>query len=425
MQSEHKPWNTPRLTLAATALLIFILLTSSSALAQTDHSPPPSFLLQVETTRAWMGLVPEIIDSVGTKRNTIEVGGLSEELGGAQGRFRFNPQCAQVDRIYLPSQRYFENPTVTIDNVAGAIDFTATPPYHGNHDYDGDVLFIVTWKCGTAGCAAPCAPVRFEQDRLFDNQGHDIPHHVKPPPTVTPTCTPTPTSTPTATQTRTPTPTPTLTATSTCTPTPTPTATSTCTPPTPTPTLTATSTSTPTPTVTPTPTGTLSPLACVISGQVLLQGRVDHSGTDIILSTERPCPSDAFVHSQWNWPGTLMTKTDANGNFYLDSGGKSCQCLMAFKHAYLTAMGTGPYPLVGDVTMQPITLKGGDVTEDEYINIFDLALVANRYGCDHAANPDCAVADINGDQKVNIYDLSITAGNSSPNRLGPQRWLGR
>jgi hypothetical protein len=120
-----------------------------------------------------------------------------------------------------------------------------------------------------------------------------------------------------------------------------------------------------------------------------------------------------------------MTKTDANGNFNLDSGGKSCQCLMAFKHAYLTAMGTGPYPLVGNVAMQPITLMGGDVTEDEYINIFDLALMANRYGCDYATDPNCAAADVNGDGAVNIFDLAITAGNSSPDRLGPQRWPGR
>jgi len=72
-------------------------------------------------------------------------------------------------------------------------------------------------------------------------------------------------------------------------------------------------------------------------------------------------------------------------------------------------------------TMPTITLLGGDATQDDYINIFDLALIASHYGASHPADPDAAVADINGDNKVDIYDLAITAGNSGVAR-GPQPW---
>lgn len=360
----------------------------------------------------WMGHCPERMPlSEPSYRTGIIVGSITD-LHSIEGVLKFDPHYLQIVQTRVPRRNPGNDPcdiapalVAVPDNITGTLHFSAVfdPPLS-----DGCTVFLIDWQVKEISPAGVTIPT-FSLHRMVNSQGQEISHHIKPPadwgPTP-PTFTPTPTSTPTATQTRTPTPTPTPTGTPTITPTPTPTPTA-------------------TPTFTPTPTGTLSPSACDISGQVLLQGRIDHSGTDIILSTERPCPSDAFVHSQWNWPGTLMTKTDANGNFYLDSGDKPCLCLLAFKHAYLTAMGTGPYPLAGEIAMQPITLKGGDVTEDEYINIFDLALVANRYGCDHATNPDCAVADINGDQKVSIYDLSITAGNSSPNRLGPQRWLGR
>jgi hypothetical protein len=71
--------------------------------------------------------------------------------------------------------------------------------------------------------------------------------------------------------------------------------------------------------------------------------------------------------------------------------------------------------------MQDITLSGGDVTQDDAINIFDLTLVATHYGADVSTNPEAAQADINGDNKVNIYDLALAAGNSGVAR-GPQQW---
>ena len=378
-------------------LILVLALAQNLALAQPNRLSASDCLYH-GGSGTWMGHCPERMPLSGASYRTGIIVGSITDLHSIEGVLKFDPNYLQIVETRIPRRNPGNDPCIVVpalvavpDNIAGTLDFSAVfdPPLS-----DGCTVFLIDWQITQISPTGVTIPT-FLLHRMVNSQGQEISHHIKPPPDWTPTPptnTPTPTSTPTATQTRTPTPTPTLTA---------------------------------TPTFTPTPTGTPLPSACSISGQVLLQGRVNHSGTDIILSTERPCPSDAFVSNQWDWPGTLMAKTDANGNFYLDSGGKSCQCLMAFKHAYLTAMGTGPYPLVGNVAMQPITLKGGDVTEDEYINIFDLALIANRYSCDHATDLDCAIADVNGDGAVNVFDLAITAGNSSPDRLGPQRWLGR
>jgi hypothetical protein len=116
----------------------------------------------------------------------------------------------------------------------------------------------------------------------------------------------------------------------------------------------------------------------------------------------------------WDVPGILLTKTDSLGNFTLDSKGQPCLCLFAFKHGYLTALGRPP--MEGPVVKASIMLLGGDVTQDDAINVFDLALIAARYGS--IGDPAC---DINGDNKCDIYDLAITAGNVDTPR-GPQPW---
>ena len=154
---------------------------------------------------------------------------------------------------------------------------------------------------------------------------------------------------------------------------------------------------------------------CAISGTVKLQGRTAYTDTDIFLSTERTCPTNFQFTALWGWPGMVMTKTGPDGSFSITSGDKQCQCLYAARHGYLSALGKPPYPYTGTIAMQNITLLGGDATQDDAINVFDLALIANRYG---GADP---VGDINGDGKVDIYDLALAAGNSGVAR-GPQQW---
>jgi hypothetical protein len=58
-----------------------------------------------------------------------------------------------------------------------------------------------------------------------------------------------------------------------------------------------------------------------------------------------------------------------------------------------------------------ITLVGGDVTQDNVIDIFDLTFIAAHY---RSTDP---TADLNADGWVDIYDLAITSGNY--NQSGP------
>ena len=105
-------------------------------------------------------------------------------------------------------------------------------------------------------------------------------------------------------------------------------------------------------------------------------------------------------------PGLPFAITDAQGYFEIElypdhTGSTDYKCLQAFQHGYLVAQKTlPPYDNIGT-----INLLGGDTTEDDCINIFDLALIAARYGGTDVT------ADVNGDGIVDIYDLVLAAAN--------------
>jgi hypothetical protein len=124
----------------------------------------------------------------------------------------------------------------------------------------------------------------------------------------------------------------------------------------------------------------------------LLQGRNNHGGTQIYLS-EAPCPTPR--------PLTPTLTTEANGRFeFFAPAGERYRCLLAYQPGYLMAQQRSPR---GD--MGTVSLLGGDVTGDNLIDIFDLALIGSRYGTGDA------MGDINADGQVNIIDLVLTASN--------------
>jgi len=148
-----------------------------------------------------------------------------------------------------------------------------------------------------------------------------------------------------------------------------------------------------------------------ISGKVLLQGRSDHSGTDIFL-TEADCTKKAKVFEQSIVPGIPTTKTDSAGNFSITSfPGRTYHCLQAVHRGYVIGQQALP---TNKQNLGTINLAGGDVTEDDEIDIFDLVLIATRY------NSNNEVTDINGDSLVDIFDLVIAASNFG--LAGPQGW---
>jgi len=135
-----------------------------------------------------------------------------------------------------------------------------------------------------------------------------------------------------------------------------------------------------------------------IYGTVLLQGRTDHSGSEVSLFS------------------TILdfttTLTDQQGRFSA-APTANYQWLTAYHACYLTAakyfVGIPGNGLQGD--MGTITLPGGDVDGDNCIDILDLTAIG---GCNGMRAPllSCpSCADVNGDGVVDIYDLVIAAAN--------------
>jgi hypothetical protein len=86
--------------------------------------------------------------------------------------------------------------------------------------------------------------------------------------------------------------------------------------------------------------------------------------------------------------------------------GQRYRCLQTARPGYLAIQKLNPRDGLGAVT-----LLGGDMTGDNRIDIFDLALIGSRYGTSDPA------ADLTMDGLVNIIDLVITASNYG--RTGP------
>jgi YVTN family beta-propeller protein len=138
-----------------------------------------------------------------------------------------------------------------------------------------------------------------------------------------------------------------------------------------------------------------------VTGIIELQGRTDHSGTQLFLS-EQPCQTVTETTA----PAGV---TDARGQFALNIE-------TASPAAYLCVVQPGY--LAGEISIplgggERITLPAGDVTGDDQIYVADVAALAALFG---TGDPS---VDLNADGKVDIFDLVLIASNY--NRRGPVR----
>ena len=111
-------------------------------------------------------------------------------------------------------------------------------------------------------------------------------------------------------------------------------------------------------------------------------------------------------------------QTDGRGRFAIaTSHGEGFYTLEATAPGYLSAESDRPIKVTVDTVAHigQVTLLGGDVNNDNCVDIRDLSYVAW-----HFEEYD-AKADINGDGQVDILDLSLTAGNFD--RCGPTTWV--
>jgi len=142
------------------------------------------------------------------------------------------------------------------------------------------------------------------------------------------------------------------------------------------------------------------------NGTLSLQGRTNHSGVEIC-----------------GWDGGDLggcTLTDASGAYSLPLR-EGIYDIKVETARYLDSEKTGIEVSAGGMTnLTSLTLKGGDVNDDDIVNILDLSFMGARYQCSSGDGCYDAMADPNDDGIVNILDLSMAGGNYQ--RTSPLPW---
>jgi hypothetical protein len=143
-----------------------------------------------------------------------------------------------------------------------------------------------------------------------------------------------------------------------------------------------------------------APLDSAIRGRVLLQGSVNHAGTNVFLTEGLRLYSTKI--SAQELAGLPLAVTDSNGYFAVTPyPGHTYGWLWAYRPCYLTGQQKLPQP----GNLGTLTLPAGDLNEDDRVNIFDLTIMGQRYG----TSGSCA--DYNQTGAVDIFDLVMVAGN--------------
>lgn len=122
--------------------------------------------------------------------------------------------------------------------------------------------------------------------------------------------------------------------------------------------------------------------------------------------------------------------TDTDGNFTFNEPAADTYTLSASYPGYLSAEKSGVVVAssADKLEVGSVTLRGGDVNGDKFINILDIGTIISKFGqaglAVRSAGVDCTgadeITDINDDGLVNISDLAITAGNWGS--VGPTLW---
>ena len=126
-----------------------------------------------------------------------------------------------------------------------------------------------------------------------------------------------------------------------------------------------------------------------LTGQVLLEGRADHSGTIVQLDG-----------------GTTVT-TGADGRYSFSTTGGS-HSIKFTRDSYLWKSVTVTAVAGSTTTVPTVTLLAGDINGDGVIDILDLSVVGSQFG---SSSPSPAAADVNGDGIVDIVDFVLLAKN--------------
>lgn len=142
-----------------------------------------------------------------------------------------------------------------------------------------------------------------------------------------------------------------------------------------------------------------------LAGTVAQQGSLDH-------------PNITISATNTDTNATHTSATDREGNFDIPELIAGNYNIQADAERYLPSCTSADISAEQVTTLSPATLRGGDVNDDEIINIADASLLTGVFG--ENAPPADIRADINNDGVVNIQDFSILGGNYQ--LAGCQAW---
>lgn len=128
-----------------------------------------------------------------------------------------------------------------------------------------------------------------------------------------------------------------------------------------------------------------------VSGKVSLQGRSNHAGATVALSS-----ADG---------ASFTAQTGTDGSYTFASVAPGSYTMTITMPGYLSHTING-LEVNGPVTVEVKDLLGGDIVSDGQVTILDLSKLLAEYGS--ASSPD---SDINGDGQSTILDLSTLLGN--------------
>jgi len=142
-----------------------------------------------------------------------------------------------------------------------------------------------------------------------------------------------------------------------------------------------------------------------IEGAVQRQGtRTDNEGVEITVMEDGGIVASTSTITD----GTFSLEVPIGGTYSVD----------ASYPGYLHAQKSAVYVVGTTVDVGATKLVGGDVNDDNCINILDIVSIIGKFG--ESELPASDSEDINDDGTINIFDLTISAGNFG--RCGPTPW---
>ncbi len=145
-----------------------------------------------------------------------------------------------------------------------------------------------------------------------------------------------------------------------------------------------------------------------ITSTVSLQGRTNRSGATVSFSTD----GSTYGYSV----AAPATSTNVlTNNVSLADVVEDKYTITVSRPGYLTASKAMTDPFSGAVdgktSFTGLELKGGEVTNNDAIDVNDGAVIGGEYGNTTLNNPEQMTGNVNGDGKVDIFDLALMGGN--------------